>query len=131
MNMAIVAVFSLDNGEVLRVVSCPKTMTSLQAGDNEAVLLCASDISDDTHYVDLGTKSFREKAIQSLSVTADGLMAAVTGIAPGTIVTAGLGEVTADDGPTEIVFDLPGTHTIGLSGLVAYFDGILEVTVDV
>ncbi len=91
----------------------------------------SSNISDDTHYVDVKVipNVIKEKEEVLFDLSAEGLVVTLTGLPAGlTVETNGFSTVT-DSAPLSISYDVPGTYQIRLSGLVNYLDYTEEVTV--
>lgn len=106
------------------LVASDKDTADMQGG---SYLPCDSNVNDVSHYVLEGNVLARRPYDYVLSV--EGMTATLKGLPSGAVVGV-LGEsVEADDLPTELDFELPGTYTIELSGLVEYLDETLEVTV--
>lgn len=92
------------------------------------------------HYVDVTAtpKVVKERQVVEYGVEQVGLGVVITGLPPGlTVMAYERGSVneepppqtTTDGEPLEIEFELPGTYSVVLTGLVPYLDKTLEVTV--
>lgn len=126
---AVLAVYDSASGKIKRIVECDDDMIDMQANDDEGVLQVriSGAVQDDTHYVKNG--GIREKSVFDTMINVSGFSATVTGVPAGTTVTVGGASVVADVNPVEIEFDIPGTYTIDIGGLVEYRDESMEVTV--
>lgn len=113
------------SGAITSILIASDEDTADMQGGN--YLPCDSNVNDVSHYVLDGDVLTRRPYDYVLSVA--GLTATLKGLPAGAVVGA-LGEsVEADDLPTELEFELPGTYTIDIGGLVEYRDESLEVTV--
>lgn len=118
-----------EQGRILRMVTCPESQVGLQAGEREKVFpVDALGMTDETHYVAGG--QFVKKASFNTEHAVDGLHIVFGSLPIGLTVSAGDDAIEVDNQPTEIRFELPGTYTIRLSGLVEYQDEELEVTIN-
>ena len=107
-----------DKGEILQIYGTQNTFTP-----------CDAEVSDTTHYLDTNTGVLERKRDINPEVTTNGLQVTITNLPPGTrIFTNGM-EGYADINPTVILYDVPGTYSIELVGLVEYRETSLEVTV--
>lgn len=126
---AVLAVYDRASGKIKRIVECDDDMIDMQADGDESVLQVpnAGVVQDDTHYVKNG--GIREKASYTPTLSVSGLATTIHDVPAGLTVTVGGASVVADVNPVEIEFDIPGTYTIDIGGLVEYRDESLEVTV--
>ncbi len=121
--------FYASDGQIESVLTAPdEHLAKIQ---ERAYVPCSADVVDTTHYVDLtGAEPVTvEKAPLDATHTVAGLVVSFPSLPEGTHVEVSGQEVIADAAGAEIEFELPGTYTIRLSGLVEYLDETLEVTV--
>jgi hypothetical protein len=119
----IVAVFDSGSGKIESVVSGSPEFIKKQGNFIE----CDSDVSDTTHYVSGG--KVKKKTAFTYQVKLQGLMLTIEGLPVNTMITVGAYSVLTDNKPTVIEFDIPGTYTVTLNGLIGYLEEDLEVTV--
>lgn len=83
------------------------------------------------HYVDVSIEppAISPRIDYEPSVSIAGLTVTLTGVPAGVNVTVIEKSVVADDEPTELVFDRPGTYHVSLRGDPFYVVKSLEVTV--
>lgn len=125
-------IYNLQTGQILRQVICYANLVGVQCEDGESYKMVYEPIDDERFYVDVGVAghAIRERTLQDYTVSTSGLTVTITGLAPGTEVhVAGL-MIVADEDPTELEFDVPGVHIVGLSGLAALMDEEIEVQVN-
>lgn len=90
---------------------------------------CEPGLDDDHHYYDHKDETLKERKEVTVTTHISGLTVVVEGIPPGMLVEANGNSTLSDQDPLEVAFDVPGTYTIHLSGLVEYRERVLEVTV--
>lgn len=97
--------------------------------NGDTYIPCEYGVLDTTHYVDVsGAPVIREKRPLDTAMEQAGLEVTFTALPPGLTLKVGELQVITD-GDDVVEFDVPGTYTIELSGLVEYLDETLEVTV--
>lgn len=113
------------SGAIISLMRAPsRDMVDLQG---KPYLECDETVSDTTHYVLEG--AVVEKAPFACTQTISGTTITLEGLPAGTTVRTEGQEIVADDQPTEIAYEIPGTYTLELSGSVPHLDETLEVTV--
>ena len=90
---------------------------------------CDETVDDVTHYLDVSTGEIHLKQALDFELTINGLSATLEGLPAGLTVEANGMEADTDGESMSIEFDIPGTYSIHLTGLVKYLDQVLEVTV--
>ncbi|MGE6778254.1 hypothetical protein ACQKFL_11505 [Vreelandella titanicae] len=90
---------------------------------------CDETVNDVTHYVNVATGEIQLKQSLEFELSTDGLTATLSGLPVGLTAEANGVETNTDDEPLVIAFDIPGTYSVRLSGLVEYMDHQVEVTV--
>lgn len=115
-------VVSKFNGEISQVITGGARYIEVPEG---------SDISDDTHYVDVTTtpNEIREREEIPYDLKVEGLVVTLTGLPTGLAVSTNKLSTITDNEPLLIEYDVPGTYLITLSGRVNYLDHETEVTV--
>ncbi|USZ48143.1 hypothetical protein [Halomonas sp. DN3] len=112
------------------IVECPDKVIDLQCDASQGYVEVPAGFDDAAHYVDLDDGEIKAKQPQRTSITVDGLVVTIEGLAAGTKVTVGSSSIVADDAPTELAFDVPGTYTVELMGAAPHLDETLEVVVN-
>lgn len=126
------AIFDKSTGEILSNYFGPPKTVSDQLSAGLGAAPCDESVTDTTHWVDQSghKRVIREKAPLEPSVSTDGLTVTLIDLPEGLSVSV-MGELAiTDEEPLEIEFELPGTYTIELSGLVPYLAQALEVSVE-
>ncbi|QPI65942.1 hypothetical protein [Vreelandella venusta] len=115
-------VVSKFNGEISQVITGGARYIEVPEG---------SDISDDSHYVDVTTtpNEIRKREEISFGLKIEGLVVTLTGLPVGLTVSTNKLSTVTDNEPLLIEYDVPGTYRIALSGRVNCLDRELEVTV--
>jgi hypothetical protein len=97
--------------------------------NGDTYIPCEHGVLDTTHYVELsGDPTIMKKRPLDTARKEVGLEVTFTALPPGLTLRVGELQVITD-GDDVVEFDVPGTYTIELSGLVEYLDEALEVTV--
>ncbi len=116
-------------GRIDAVLTVPDEETARLQGMK--YVACDVDTIDTTHYVDLSGRDpvVKEKSPLDTPYNVYDLVVVFPSLPKGLLVDVDGQELVTDGGYTEIEFELPGTYTIRLSGLVKYLDETLEVAI--
>jgi hypothetical protein len=90
-------------------------------------LKCGGNVGDETHFVANG--EVKEKTAFKYQVKKQKLKVVLQGLPLNAVVTVGGQSLQVDAAATVIEFDIPGTYTVTLNGLIGYLEEDLEVTV--
>ena len=107
-------------GEILKNISCPPSLISIQIMDQEHYLEHEL-VNDDEFYVVNGEVVPRPTFSESISGTT------ISNLPIPTTITTNGNSYTITDGSAELSFSLPGTYKVYLSSF-PYQDKVVEVT---
>jgi len=124
------AVYLIDTGRILKTVTTSEESINreLVNGADYVVIPDSGEVTNATHYV-RNDGTIVEKEDQELDLSYSGLSVTITGIPSGSRVRLLSYSLIADDQPTEITFDSPGTYNIHIFAPPQYKDKSLEVVV--
>lgn len=127
-----VAIYDTNTGAIDRIVECFANNVATQCDEGESYKILSTEISDATHYIDVGVewRPIKDRVAQEYAVEVSDFTVVITGLAPGTLVSIDAAEIVADDEPTELEFDVPGVHAVRISGLAAFVEEEIEVQID-
>lgn len=119
-------IYSLDNGEILRMVTGDDQTISLNTHGGESAVAVGDGEDQGTHYINDGKAV--EKTALSPSVEVDGFTAMVSGLPAELEVEFDGFTATTDDDPLEIEADEPGTYKLRINGGAPYISAEVEIT---
>lgn len=130
-NIKLYALFIEKTGGIVTIFSGPQEAIYDQLTAGVGAVSCDETVTDTTHWVDQkdSSRKIREKEPLRPNINIMDLVVEVSGLPKGLIVSVHGVETKLNDDTLEIVFDLPGTYTLEMRGLVPYRDKIVELDV--
>lgn len=114
-------IYNIESGEILRCVTCPKDMISLQYDHSSENFLECDRVNDSLYYILNGQIEHRPEFQEVISGTV------ISGLPiPTTVVTNGTVAVVTD-GEADLIFDHSGTYMVQLYSF-PYIEKTVEVT---